>query len=91
MYATGLFQFHVEGSFFLGKVSTVYEQMVFAEATTVCPDASYAYHKGDWKTGNVTAGRIFSKIRDQQSENKKGGSAAANPPFSFQNTSHLTY
>ena len=33
-----------------GKVSTVHEQMVFAEATTVVPlMASYAYHKGDWK------------------------------------------
>ncbi len=33
-----------------GKVSTVHEQMVYAEATTVVPlIASYAYHKGDWK------------------------------------------
>ena len=33
-----------------GKVDTIYEQMVFAEATTVVPlIASYAYHKGDWK------------------------------------------
>ncbi|MGL4956159.1 MAG: 1,9-bis(guanidino)-5-aza-nonane synthase [Bacteroidales bacterium] len=33
-----------------GKVDTVYEQMVYAEATTVVPlIASYAYHKGDWK------------------------------------------
>ncbi|MGL4364017.1 MAG: 1,9-bis(guanidino)-5-aza-nonane synthase [Bacteroidales bacterium] len=33
-----------------GKVDTVYEQMVYAEATTVIPlMASYAYHKGDWK------------------------------------------
>ncbi|HPW78589.1 MAG: deoxyhypusine synthase-like protein [Bacteroidetes bacterium ADurb.Bin037] len=33
-----------------GKVSTMYEQMVYAEATTVVPlIASYAYHKGDWK------------------------------------------
>jgi len=33
-----------------GKVDTVHEQMVFAEATTVVPlIASYAYHKGDWK------------------------------------------
>jgi deoxyhypusine synthase len=33
-----------------GKVDTVYEQMVFAEATTVVPlIASYAYHKGYWK------------------------------------------
>jgi len=33
-----------------GKVNTVYEQMVFAEATTVLPLlASYAYHKDNWK------------------------------------------
>jgi deoxyhypusine synthase len=33
-----------------GKVSTVHEQMVYAEATTVVPlIASYAYHKGDWQ------------------------------------------
>ncbi len=33
-----------------GKVDTVYEQMVYAEATTVLPlIASYLYHKGDWK------------------------------------------
>ena len=33
-----------------GKVETVYEQMVYAEATSVLPlIASYNYHKGDWK------------------------------------------
>jgi deoxyhypusine synthase len=33
-----------------GKVDTVYEQMVYAEATTVVPLlGSYLYHKGDWK------------------------------------------
>jgi deoxyhypusine synthase len=33
-----------------GKVDTVFEKMVFAEATTVVPlIAGYAYHKGDWK------------------------------------------
>ncbi|MCK9163918.1 MAG: deoxyhypusine synthase [Bacteroidales bacterium] len=33
-----------------GKVDTAYEQMVYAEATTVVPMiASYIYHKGDWK------------------------------------------
>ncbi|MCL2501793.1 MAG: deoxyhypusine synthase [Bacteroidales bacterium] len=33
-----------------GKVNTVYEQMVYAEATTVVPlMVGYAYHKGDWK------------------------------------------
>ncbi len=33
-----------------GKVTTTYEQMVFAEATTVVPlIASDAYHRGHWK------------------------------------------
>jgi deoxyhypusine synthase len=33
-----------------GKVDTVYEQMVFAEATTVLPlIMSYNFHKGEWK------------------------------------------
>lgn len=33
-----------------GKVDTVFEQMVFAEATSVLPLlASYAYHRGNWK------------------------------------------
>jgi deoxyhypusine synthase len=33
-----------------GKVETVYEQMVYAEATTVLPlIASYVYHRGTWK------------------------------------------
>lgn len=34
-----------------GKVDTVYEQMVFSEATLAVPlIAGYAYHKGGWKT-----------------------------------------
>ncbi len=33
-----------------GKVDTVHEQMVYAEATTVVPlIAGYAYHRGSWK------------------------------------------
>ncbi|MCB2222448.1 MAG: deoxyhypusine synthase [Bacteroidetes bacterium] len=33
-----------------GKVDTVYEQMVYAEATSVIPlIVSYLYHQGDWK------------------------------------------
>ncbi len=33
-----------------GKVDTVYEQMVYAEATSVLPlMISYVFHKGDWK------------------------------------------
>jgi deoxyhypusine synthase len=36
-----------------GKVDTVYEQMVYAEATSVLPlIVSYAYHQGDWKQRN---------------------------------------
>jgi deoxyhypusine synthase len=43
-----------------GKVDTVYEQMVYAEATSVLPlIASYAYHKGDWKKREK---RGFAKI-----------------------------
>jgi deoxyhypusine synthase len=34
-----------------GKVYTVFEQMVYAEATSVLPlIVSYVYHRGDWKT-----------------------------------------
>lgn len=37
-----------------GKVDTVYEQMVYAEATTVVPlIASYVYHKKDWEKRKV--------------------------------------
>jgi deoxyhypusine synthase len=33
-----------------GKVDTVFEQMVYAEASSVVPlIVSYAYHRGDWK------------------------------------------
>lgn len=43
-----------------GKVDTVFEQMVFAEATSVLPlIASYIYHKGDWKKREK---REWSKI-----------------------------
>ena len=36
-----------------GKVDTTYEQMVYAEATSVLPLlAAYAYEKGNWKTRN---------------------------------------
>jgi len=43
-----------------GKVDTTYEQMVYAEATSVLPlIASYAYHKGNWKTRKK---RAFSKM-----------------------------
>lgn len=43
-----------------GKVDTVFEQMVYAEATTVVPMiASYAYHTSNWKSRKP---RAFSKI-----------------------------
>jgi deoxyhypusine synthase len=46
-----------------GKVDTTFEQMVYAEATTVVPMiGSYLYHKGDWK--NRTP-RNFAKLFQQ--------------------------
>jgi len=43
-----------------GKVQTVYEQMVFAEATTVVPlIVSDAYHRGYWKNRKA---KEFSKL-----------------------------
>jgi deoxyhypusine synthase len=43
-----------------GKVDTAYEQMVYAEATTVIPlICSFVYHKGDWKNRNK---KEYSKI-----------------------------
>lgn len=45
-----------------GKVDTTFEQMVYAEATTVLPlIASYLYHKGDWRKRNF---KEWSKIFD---------------------------
>ncbi len=45
-----------------GKVQTIYEQMVYAEATSVLPLlASYAYHKGSWKNRPKHA---FTKMLD---------------------------
>jgi deoxyhypusine synthase len=45
-----------------GKVQTVFEQMVYAEATSVLPLlASYAYHKGSWKK---RAPRRFARMLD---------------------------
>jgi deoxyhypusine synthase len=45
-----------------GKVDTTYEQMVYAEATTVLPlIASYLFHKGDWKKRNF---KEWSKLFD---------------------------
>jgi deoxyhypusine synthase len=45
-----------------GKVDTVHEQMVYAEATSVLPlIVSYVYHKGDWPK---RAGRKWSTIFD---------------------------
>jgi deoxyhypusine synthase len=37
-----------------GKVETLYEQMVYAEATTVLPlIVSYVWHNGDWRSRPV--------------------------------------
>jgi len=45
-----------------GKVDTTYEQMVYAEATSVLPlIASYLYHKGDWRKRNF---KEWAKIFD---------------------------
>ncbi len=45
-----------------GKVDTTYEQMVYAEATSVLPlIASYLYHKGDWKKRSF---KEWSKLFD---------------------------
>ncbi len=46
-----------------GKVETVYEQMVYAEATSVLPIiVSYNYHKNVWKTrGRRNCAKIFEK------------------------------
>jgi deoxyhypusine synthase len=46
-----------------GKVDTVYEQMVFSEATLAVPlIAGYAYHKGAWKN---RAGRKWNAMLEQ--------------------------
>lgn len=46
-----------------GKVDTVYEQMVYAEATTVLPlIASYVFHKGEWKKRRK---REWTKMLDE--------------------------
>jgi len=43
-----------------GKVDTVYEQMVFSEATLALPlIVGYAYHKGGWK---VRSGRQWARL-----------------------------
>lgn len=45
-----------------GKVDTVFEQMVFAEATLAVPlIAGYGYHKGNWKARKAKHfGRLFA-------------------------------
>ena len=46
-----------------GKVDTVFEQMVYAEATSVLPlIVSYAYHQGDWKNRKQ---REWAKLLDE--------------------------
>jgi len=47
-----------------GKVQTIYEQMVYAEATTVLPlIVSYVYHNGDWKNRSA---RNWAKLFDKE-------------------------
>lgn len=51
-----------------GKVDTIFEQMVYAEATTVLPlIASYAYHSGAWKNRKP---REFAKMFEKKFEQK---------------------
>ncbi|MFA6125774.1 MAG: deoxyhypusine synthase [Bacteroidales bacterium] len=46
-----------------GKVQTIYEQMVYAEATTVLPlIVSYVWHHADWKTREA---RNWAKLFDK--------------------------
>ncbi|MEK7858471.1 MAG: deoxyhypusine synthase [Elusimicrobiota bacterium] len=50
-----------------GKVDTVYEQMVFSEATLALPLlASYGYHKGSWK--KRTARKFNALLNDEESK-----------------------
>ncbi len=50
-----------------GKVDTVYEQMVYAEATMALPLlASYAYHKGSWK--NRAARKWSAFLNDEKAK-----------------------
>src|SRR5215204_3370610 len=47
-----------------GKVDTVFEQMVFSEATLAMPlIVGYAYHKGSWK---ARAGKRWSRALEEQ-------------------------
>jgi deoxyhypusine synthase len=47
-----------------GKVDTVYEQMVFSEATLAVPlIVGYAYHKGSWK---ARKGKKWAALLEQQ-------------------------
>jgi deoxyhypusine synthase len=53
-----------------GKVETVYEQMVYAEATSVLPlIASYLYHKGDWRSRSK---KEWARMLDEVPEFKAG-------------------
>ncbi len=53
-----------------GKVDTLYEQMVYAEATSVLPlIASYLYHKGDWR---ARTRKEWSKMLDKIPAMNKG-------------------
>jgi len=56
-----------------GKVETNYEQMVYAEATTVVPlIASYIYHKGDWsKRKKYEWTKLFEKKQQEKLKQRK--------------------
>lgn len=54
-----------------GKVDTVFEQMVYSEATMAIPlIAAYGYHKGGWKQ---RAERRYSKLVDSEMTLPTGG------------------
>ncbi|MDR3235522.1 MAG: deoxyhypusine synthase [Prevotellaceae bacterium] len=55
-----------------GKVQTIHEQMVYAEATTVVPlIASYAYHQGDWaKRKAFSWTNLFAKKTSSKTPSK---------------------
>ncbi|MFN8206144.1 MAG: deoxyhypusine synthase [Bacteroidales bacterium] len=55
-----------------GKVSTAYEQMVYAEATTVLPlMVSYVYHKGSWKKRKKHEwAKLFEKTKPSNTKSR---------------------
>jgi deoxyhypusine synthase len=67
-----------------GKVNTTFEQMVFAEATTVVPlIASDAYHRGAWKSREARrwADKLFARPRKRRRRPKTRGGRSDPAPF----------